>query len=162
MKGVQQMQSARFRSAFLLGCLGAAVLAGRAGGVESCRSGQEHQRVAIDVTASEAQPVISLVAMLSYDPTLLSLPATGADPVMRKRLVGSDGNTMLASNNDGKVLRLVAAKAGGLKIGTLADIDFDRCAGARAPTASDLKCSIESCAGSGGPISGCSCSVSIR
>lgn len=156
------MRAAQLRSFIVLAGIGTLAAAGAARGVESCPAGQEHQRVAIEVSASEAQPVISLVAMLSYDPTLLRLPATGADPAMRKRLVSSDSNALLTSNNDGKVLRLVAAKAGGLKNGTLADIDFDRCAGARPPTASDLQCSIESCAGSGGPISDCSCTVSIR
>ena len=47
----------------------------------------------------------------------------------------------------------------GFPNGLFATVRFDRCSGAPAPTAADFGCTVEACAGSGGPIAGCTCTV---
>jgi hypothetical protein len=126
-----------------------------------CEAGKEQQRIALEMSAPETQAVISLVASVTYDPSLLQL-AAGSAPSVRQRVTAGDRQAMLMSNNHGSVLRIVASKAGGLTPGPLADVEFDRCAGARAATGDDLRCTIESCAGAGGPIAGCTCTIMLR
>ena len=102
---------------------------------EACRAGSERQHVTLTVTAPAAQAVVSLVVALAYDPTLVRLPETGGSPAVRKRLHARDAGAMLVPNNLGAALRIVAAKGGGLTLGGFVDVELDRCAGARATTA---------------------------
>lgn len=126
-----------------------------------CDPAGQRQQVAVEFSAPEAQQVISLVALIGYDSTLVGLPS-GADAVAIKRRVnGRDRNAILTASGAGDAVRVVAAKAGGLTPGPLADIELDRCSGAPAPAASALRCTVESCAGSGGPIPGCTCTISL-
>ena len=159
------MPNRPFRLAAAAATAGLAVgflLVGPAAAARACEAGTEHQRIALEMSAPETQAVISLVASVAYDPMLLRLPAAGSDTAVRKRVTAGDQQAMLMPNNDGSALRLVASKAGGLHSGTLADVEFDRCAGARAATGDDLRCTIESCAGNGGPITGCTCTITMR
>jgi len=56
-------------------------------------------------------------------------------------------------------IRLVVGRTAGLANGLLATVRFDRCSGAPAVTAADFGCTMEACAGTGGDISGCICTV---
>lgn len=47
-----------------------------------------------------------------------------------------------------------------LPTGRLFTIDFDICAGAAAPTTSDVSCIVDGCSSSFGPLDGCTCTVS--
>lgn len=127
----------------------------------ACSAGAERQRVTLALQPPESQAVLSLVISLTYDPALLRLPALGSGADVRKRLKATGGAAMLTPNNLGGALRIVAARSGELPLGPLVDVEFDRCAGARVPTAADLRCTVESCAGSGGPVAGCTCTASL-
>lgn len=124
-----------------------------------CPAGAQRQRVAIELSAPEAQHAISVVALIGYNSSVLRLPESGGSAVLRKRVTGRDRDVMLTLSDSGDALRLVAAKAGGLTPGALADVEFDRCAGAPGPAAADVRCTVESCAGSGGPIADCKCTI---
>ena len=121
-----------------------------------CQPGEVRQTVVLSVSASEAQLPISLVASLTYDPSLVQLP-----DALRPRLRARANGAMLTPSIQHGALRLVAGKGGGLATGPLVDVEFDRCAGARAPTAADFGCRIDSCAGSGGALGDCTCSVGL-
>lgn len=122
----------------------------------SCPAGKARQTITVALSDSGAQLPVSMVATLSYDPALVQL----AEP-LRKQVKGLEGAMVVPNLADG-ALRLVAGKGGGLPAGPLADIALARCSGARAPTAADFTCTVESCAGSGGAISDCTCSVRLR
>jgi hypothetical protein len=124
----------------------------------SCSPGADRQRVTLSLTVPESQQVVSVVVSLDYDPALLDLPH-GGDAALRQRLSSRAAGAMLTPDNTGNTLRVVVAKAGGLPLGPLADLELDRCSGARAPKSQDLSCRVASCAGSGGPVDGCTCSV---
>ncbi|MEO8601293.1 MAG: hypothetical protein ABI629_01820 [bacterium] len=121
---------------------------------EPCKAGKAQQTVTLTISDSGAQLPVSMVASITYDPNLVRL----AEP-LRKRLHARAGGAMIAPKDTGGTLRIVAGKGGGLAAGPLVDIAFDRCAGARAPAAEDFRCSVDSCAGSGGAIGDCTCSV---
>lgn len=128
---------------------------------QPCQSGPDRQRVTIALAIPESQAVVSAVLSVTYDPALLRLPETGGGTAVRTRLKASPGGAMLTPNNEGDALRIVAAKGGGLSVGPLAAVEFDRCAGARSPQPADLRCQVASCAGAGGPVDGCTCTVTL-
>ena len=123
-----------------------------------CTPGGGSQRIRIDLDVPEAQAVVSVVATLSFDPTALQLPA---DASLRKRLTPEQKGAMITPRNTPGTLRLVAAKAAGLSSGSLADVDFDRCSGRPPVRTQDLRCTVESCAGTGGPIPDCHCTATL-
>jgi len=149
--------------------LGAALVlvAGLAGAADRppppdpCKRGPHRQRVTLVLSVPETQAVVSAVLSLTYDRALMRLPATGGGNRLRKRLTPRGSGVMLTPANAGDGLRVVAAKAGGLPGGPLVDIVFDRCAGARPPAPADLRCTVASCAGAGGQIDGCICTVAL-
>lgn len=122
-----------------------------------CALGSEQQTVTLALGDSGAQLPVSVVATLSYDATL----ARPREPLRAQVKALADGAMLVpAAVADG--LRLVAGKGGGLPSGPLAEIQLARCAGARAPVAADFRCSVDSCAGSGGAINDCTCRVVVR
>jgi hypothetical protein len=127
-----------------------------------CEPSTQRQRVAVALVVPESQAVISAVLVLKYDPALLRLPENGGGKAVRARLTARANGAMLTPNSDGNALRIVAARAGGLPSGPLADVEFDRCAGAHAPAVADVRCEVASCAGAGGAIDGCACAVTLR
>jgi hypothetical protein len=54
---------------------------------------------------------------------------------------------------------VVLGRTAGLAEGLLYSAKFDTCQGAAAVTADDFGCTVEACAGAGGPIEGCTCTV---
>ena len=123
----------------------------------SCKTGTARQTVTLALSDSGAQLPVSVVASLTYDPTL----ARPLEP-LRAQVKPLAAGAMLVPSLADTGLRLVAGKGGGLPAGPLADIELARCSGARAPTAADFRCTVESCAGTGGAMSDCSCSVTLR
>jgi len=145
------------------GAILCAVYAARAATpAQPCQASQDRQRVTIALRIPESQSVVSAVLSLTYDPTVLRLPEAGGGVAVRARLKPGPGGAMLTPNNDGAALRIVAAKGGGLSFGPLTAVEFDRCAGARSPQPADLRCQVASCAGAGGPVEGCTCSVTLQ
>ena len=128
----------------------------------SCPAGQARQKVTLELRDSGAQTPVSVVLALTYDAALVRMPESGSSAAVRRRLRTRVNGAVLTPNDLGTQLRVVAAKGGGIAAGPLVDVELDRCAGARAPTAADFTCSIESCAGSGGGMSDCGCVVQLH
>lgn len=126
-----------------------------------CTLGPNRQRVTVALTVPEAQEVVSVVVSLGYDRALVGLPEAGGGAALRKRLSARTSGALVTPDNSGDALRLVIAKAGGLTLGPIADVEFDRCTGSRAVTVADLHCTVASCAGVGGQIDGCGCAVTV-
>lgn len=122
-----------------------------------CKTGTAHQTVTLALSDSGAQMPVSVVASLTYDPAL----ARPLEP-LRAQVKAVAAGAMLVPSLSATGLRLVAGKGGGLPAGPLADVALARCSGARAVTAADFTCTVESCAGSGGAMSDCTCSVTLR
>jgi hypothetical protein len=146
--------------------LTAGFLASFAGGATadtpSCKAGKEHARVSLVFGPSEAQIPITVVLALAYDPSLTTVPESGSAPAVRKRVhTRQDGAMTTPNRADPALLRVVVTKPAGLKAGPLVDVDFDRCAGARAPTVGDFRCTLEACAGDGGGVD-CTCTVTVQ
>jgi hypothetical protein len=132
--------------------------AARAGDA-ACAPGKAAPPVRLEITVPKTQSIVSMVASLAYDPDRLRLPETGAGPAVRKRVKAEQQGAMMTASNGPGSLRIVAAKAGGLEPGTLAQIRFDRCANAPSEPGAPLRCTVESCAGGGGPVTGCGCTA---
>ncbi|MDX2168468.1 MAG: hypothetical protein SF182_15445 [Deltaproteobacteria bacterium] len=143
--------------ALLVGLVASAGLAPAADQAEPCRTGAERQTVTLALSDSGAQLPVSVVATLSYDASL----ARPLEPLRAQvKTLASGAMLVPAAAADG--LRLVAGRGGGLPAGPLAEIQLARCAGARAPVAADFHCTVDSCAGSGGALSDCTCSVVLH
>jgi hypothetical protein len=145
------------RSSLIVALLVCASAAHAVDSAEPCKIGSEKQTVTLALSDSGAQLPVSVVATLSYDATL----ARPLEP-LRAQVKTLANGAMLVPAVTTEGLRLVAGKGGGLPSGPLAEIQLARCAGARAPVASDFHCTVDSCAGSGGAISDCGCSVVVR
>ena len=127
----------------------------------ACKLSPDRQHVTLALIVPEAQEVVSVVVSLGYDPSLVGFSETGGGTALRTRLSARATGALVTPDNTGDALRLVIAKAGGLTVGPIADVEFDRCTGSRAPTVADLHCTVASCAGAGGQIDGCGCAVTV-
>jgi hypothetical protein len=125
-----------------------------------CDPGRDTQSVALTVKAPGATTLVAVTLQLAYRRTALRLPADAATQRRRVRAVGDGG--LVAPKDLGYALRLVVARAGGLPAGPVVEVDFDRCAGSAPATSADLSCTVLGCAGTGGQLDGCSCTVLIR
>ncbi len=117
-----------------------------------------HQRVRVALSLPDSQEVVSIVAALSYDPAIVTLPSSGP---LGKRVTAVPAGAMVTPHSTPGTLRIITAKAGGLPADQSIDVEFDACAG-RMMSSAALRCAIESCAGAGGPIPNCGCTVSVR
>jgi len=102
----------------------------------------------------------TVTVLLGYQSDLLSIPGTGNALSVRQRITYPPPPPNVQSPNDlDYALRLVVGRTAGLADGLLATVKFDQCQGAPAATAGDFGCAVEASAGSGGPITGCTCTV---
>jgi hypothetical protein len=145
------------RWGLLVALLASAGAAPAADSASPCKLGSEKQTLTLALSDSGAQLPVSVVATLSYDDRL----ARPLEP-LRTQVKPLANGAMLVPAVTTEGLRLVAGKGGGLPAGPLAEIQLARCAGARVPVASDFRCTVDSCAGSGGAINDCVCSVVLR
>jgi hypothetical protein len=122
-----------------------------------CTPGTALQRVRVDLTAPPESKLTAVTARLSYRSDVLHLPRDQGDAAVRKRLASALVPTALSASDQGYALRVVVVRNAGLESGPLVEVEFDRCAGARLPTAADLSCVVEGCSGLAGPASGCTC-----
>jgi hypothetical protein len=65
----------------------------------------------------------------------------------------------IAINDLDYAVRVVIGRTAGLTNALLYSVKLDTCQGAPAVTAADFGCIMEACAGAGGPIAGCTCTV---
>ncbi|MEO8601295.1 MAG: hypothetical protein ABI629_01830 [bacterium] len=127
-----------------------------------CTPGETRQMLTLELRDAGAQAPISVVVALDYDAALVRMPDSGSSSAVRQRLRPRIDGAVVTPNDHGSQLRVMAARGGGIAAGPLVDVELDRCLGARAPTAEDFTCIIESCAGSGGGLSACGCVVRLN
>lgn len=102
----------------------------------------------------------TVTVLLGYQSDLVSIPGSGNATMVRQRITYPAPPPFPQEPNDlNYALRLVVGRNAGFTNGLFATVRFDRCSGAPAPTAADFGCTVEACAGSGGPIAGCTCTV---
>jgi hypothetical protein len=123
----------------------------------SCTPGSALQRVRVDLSAPPESKLTAVTARLTYRSDVLRLPRDQGDAAVRKRLASGEAPTVLSADDEGYALRVVVVRNAGLDSGPLVEVEFDRCAGARLPTAADLSCVVEGCTGLAGPVHGCRC-----
>ena len=123
-----------------------------------CHAGKTRARFAIDFKAPEQAAVGTAVLRINYRGDQLSLPGTGTAKTVQQR-IASPQHAVMAFNALDSALRVVAGRSPSLSAGQLFIVEFDQCAGAAAPSAADLSCTVEACAGSTGPVDGCACSI---
>ena len=90
----------------------------------------------------------------------LSIPGTGTATSVRQRVVAPPPVPQAFTPNDLEY----AVQVQETRLTPLAHLftaTFDRCTGAALPTLADLACTVTSCAQSGAPVSGCTCTVSL-
>jgi len=103
---------------------------------------------------------ITATTLLGYRSNRISIPGTGMVNTVRQRVTFPPPlpNTIGISDLDYAV-RVVVGRTNGIPAGLLYTVKFDTCQGAPAVTAADFGCTMEACAGAGGPITGCTCTV---
>jgi hypothetical protein len=98
--------------------------------------------------------------LLGYRSNRVSIPGTGNATSVRQRLTYPAPLPNTASFNDlDYAIRVIVGRTAGLTNGLLYSVKFDTCQGAPAVTAANFGCTMEACAGAGGPIAGCTCTV---
>ncbi len=102
-----------------------------------------------------AEPIAATL-QVAYRTDRLHIPGTGQGESVQQRIDFGVDPGITAVNDLDYSLRLVRGEGKGL-INPVASIDFDGCADAPAPTADDIVCVVEGCAGAGGVIEGCTC-----
>ena len=111
------------------------------------------------VQPSGFQPT-SATVLFAYNSTKLSIPGTGTATSVRQRVVAPAPVPQAFTPNDLEYAVQVQ-ETRLTPLGHLFTATFDRCAGAPAPTLADLSCTVTSCAQSGAPVAGCTCTVSL-
>jgi hypothetical protein len=99
--------------------------------------------------------------LLGYRSNRVSLPGSASAVSVRQRVTFPPPipNTVAINDFDYAVRVVVGRTAGLVSDSLLYSVKFDTCQGAPAVTAADFGCTVEACAGTGGPIEGCTCSV---
>jgi len=126
--------------------------------VQPCKPAQSHALFAVDFTPPPTPDISTAVLRIGYRSDRLSLPGSGADKSVQRRLT-SPTHSVMAFNDLDYAVRIVASQPKAIPEGRLVTIEFDRCQGAPAPSVADLSCEIESCAASTGAASGCRCQI---
>lgn len=122
-----------------------------------CKSKGRHAFQIRALPPIEAEPIAATL-QISYRTDRLKLPGEKQEKSVLERIDFGADPGITAANDLGYSLRLVRSEGTGLK-NPVAVITFDGCKGAPEPTAEDLVCVVEGCAGAGGAITGCTCVV---
>jgi hypothetical protein len=104
----------------------------------------------------------TVTVRLGYRSDLVSIPGSGNASTVRQRVTYPPPPPFPQEPNDlNYALRLVVGRNAGFANGLFATVRFDRCQGAPAPVPADFGCTVEACAGAGGAIAGCTCTVTL-
>jgi cysteine-rich repeat protein len=115
---------------------------------------------AVDFVSSTGTSPTSVTILLAYRSSVVNIPGSGFAPTVRQRVTVPPPPPFLFTPNDlDYALRVVLSRTTGLQQGLLFTVRFDRCQGAPTPDRFDFSCSVEGCAGAGGSIEGCECTV---
>jgi hypothetical protein len=103
---------------------------------------------------------ITVTTLVGYRSDRVGIPGSGSAVSVRQRVTFPAPLPNVISINDlDYAVRVVVGRTAGLSEGLLYSVNFDTCEGAPAVTAADFACTMEACAGAGGPIDGCLCTV---
>jgi hypothetical protein len=103
---------------------------------------------------------ITATTLLGYRSNRVSLPGTAQATTVRQRVTfPSPLPNSIGINDLDYAVRVVVGRTSGIGNGLLYSVKFDTCQGAAAVSAADFGCTVEGCAGGGGPITGCTCAV---
>ena len=125
----------------------------------ACRPAKSTVSFAVDFTPPKAPDVSTALLRIGYRSDRVSLPGTGGEKSVQRRIKPATDIAMLVPNDLEYALRLVVGRPGGIPVGRLVTIEFDRCEGAPPPTPSDLSCEVETCASSTGAVDTCRCQI---
>lgn len=116
----------------------------------------------VGLTSSGAPSQVQVA--LAYRSSVVSLPGTGSDVSVRRRVrfAPPPPNPFVVNDLDYAVT-IASTVASGLPTAPapFATAQFDVCSGASDPTVEDLSCVVQSCTGSSGPLGDCRCEVSL-
>ncbi len=103
----------------------------------------------------------SVTSLLSYQSDVVQIPGTGRAREVADRFEElRDPNPFVFTVSDlDFATRVVFVDTGNLPAGVLYQATFDICEGSGTPDASSFACIVEGCAGAGGSLAGCTCSV---
>jgi hypothetical protein len=103
---------------------------------------------------------ITSTTLFAYKSDRVSIPGSGGATSARQRVTFPAPLPNALSVNDlDYAARVVIGRTAGIANGLLYSVKLDICTGAPAPTVEDFACTMEGCAGAGGPIEGCTCTV---
>lgn len=103
----------------------------------------------------------SLTSVIGYRSNRASIPGTGTAGLQRVTFPNPQPFVRSARDFD-YAIRVVGIRTGSFPDGPAFSIRFDGCVGQPNPTAGDMACTVEGCAGAGGGINGCLCSIVAR
>jgi hypothetical protein len=128
--------------------------------VSPCTPSATMPSFAVKFTGAPGVTATTVTVLLGYQSDLVSIPGTGNATSVRQRITYPPPLPNVQSPSDlDYALRLVVGRTAGLQNGLLATVKFDQCVGAPAAAPTDFGCTVEACAGSGGPIADCACTV---
>ncbi len=103
----------------------------------------------------------SITAVIGYRSDRASIPGSGTAGLARVTFPSPQPFVRSARDFD-YAIRVVGIRTGSFPEGPAFSIRFDGCTGQPDPNPLDMACTIEGCAGSGGSIVGCECSIVAR
>lgn len=104
----------------------------------------------------------TVTVLLGYQSDLVSIPGASNELSVRQRITYPPPLPFPQSPNDlNYALRLVVGRTAGIPNGLLATVKLDQCQGALTAVPADFACTMEGCAGGGGAINGCTCTVML-
>ena len=128
--------------------------------VHPCTASALQRSVQAMLDVPVGRTATGVTMLIGYRSDLLSLPGSGLAASVRQRVVYPPPSPFVSNANDlDYALRLIVSRTGGFTPGLFATVTFDRCQGSPSAAAADFGCTVEGCAGSTGPIDGCTCSV---
>ena len=129
--------------------------------VDQCTATATKLTVRVNFSGAAGTSPITATSLLAYRSGIVSIPGTGNALTVRQRVTfPAPIPNSIAINDLDYALRVVIGRTAGLGNGLLYSVAVDVCDGAPAASAADFACSMEACAGAGGPIAGCTCTVS--
>lgn len=130
--------------------------------VGACTATGTTVTIAVSFAGAPGTSPTTATTLIGYRSTRVSVPGAGNAQTVRQRITYPAPLPNVASPNDlDYALRVVLGRNAGLSDGLLYSVQFDTCQGGGAVTAADFACTMEGCAGAGGPITGCTCSVAL-
>lgn len=129
--------------------------------IRDCSPTAERFTVTVSYSPPLGVAATSLTSLLSYRSDIVQIPGSGRVREVAERFEElRDPNPFVFTVSDlDFAARVVFVNTTTLDAGVLYQATFDVCAGAGTPTQEAFACIVEGCAGAGGPLGGCTCTV---